>query len=38
VNSTISVVSYCVLGVVVIGLIALWWVRRRHRTRDAASS
>ncbi len=38
VNSTISIVSYCVLGVVVIGLIALWWVRRRHRTRDAASS
>jgi len=36
VNSTISVVSYCILGVVVVGLIALWWVRRR-RTRDAAS-
>jgi len=33
VNSTISVVSYCILGVVVIGLIALWWVRRRRRVR-----
>jgi undecaprenyl-diphosphatase len=38
VNSTISVVSYCILGGVVVGLIALWWVRRRRRTRDAASS
>jgi undecaprenyl-diphosphatase len=34
VNSTISVVSYCVLGVVVLGLIALWWVRRRRRARS----
>ena len=31
VNSTISIVSYCILGVVVVGLIALWFVRRRHR-------
>jgi len=33
VNSTISVVSYCILGGVVVGLIALWWVRRRRRVR-----
>jgi membrane-associated protein len=35
VNSTISVVSYCILGVVIVGLIALWWVRRR-RTREGS--
>jgi undecaprenyl-diphosphatase len=34
VNSTISVVSYCVLGVVVVGLIVLWWVRRRRRLNE----
>lgn len=35
VNSTISVISYVILGVVVAGLIALWWVRRRRRMRAA---
>ena len=34
VNSTISVISYCILGVVVAGLVALWWARRRRRIRD----
>jgi undecaprenyl-diphosphatase len=34
VNSTISVVSYCVLGVVIVGLIVLWWVRRRRRLNE----
>jgi undecaprenyl-diphosphatase len=34
VNSTISVVSYCVLGVVVVGLIVVWWVRRRRRLNE----
>ena len=33
VNSTISVISYCILGVVVVGLVALWWARRRRRIR-----
>ncbi len=36
VNSTISIVSYCILGVVVIGLVALWWARRRRRKRAAS--
>lgn len=30
VNSAISVVSYCILGAVIVGLIALWWMRRRR--------
>jgi undecaprenyl-diphosphatase len=36
VNSTISVISYAILGVVVVGLIALWWVRRRRRRKLVA--
>jgi undecaprenyl-diphosphatase len=33
VNSTLSIVSYCILGVVVIGLAAMWIARRRRRRR-----
>jgi len=38
VNSTISVVSYCILGVVVLGLVVLWWWRRRrnHASKNSA--
>jgi undecaprenyl-diphosphatase len=31
VNSAISEISYGILGAVLIGLVALWWVRRRRR-------
>ncbi len=37
VNSTISIISYCILGVVVVGLVALWWVRRRRKHAAASS-
>jgi membrane-associated protein len=32
-DSTISVVSYSILGVVVLGVVALWWARHRRRRR-----
>jgi undecaprenyl-diphosphatase len=30
IDSTLSIVGYAILGAVVIGLVALWWIRRRR--------